>query len=861
MRQGARHPIWEVPHGDVHIWHEASYYARILTATERWICEQLGVMRIKKHACCCFPGARLCLLAVVAAIACDPLVLHAQSSCPDGSDPDTLGCAAQQSAPQRPANSPSTLSIEERPLNDTPSADRSNEASARESLPGGASYTESATRNAQRSLEPRPVAPEPPNEFQTFVAATSGQMLPIYGAKLFNARPALFGPIDHGPAPGELIIGPGDELRIRIWGQVNFSANLRVSREGEIYLPKVGAVHVAGMPFSAIPAHLRSVVERVYRNFELSVDLGDIHTIQIYVTGMAHQPGEYTVSALNTLVDAVFAVGGPSASGSMRHVELKRAGKVVADFDLYALLVSGDKSGDMQLQPADVLYIPVAGPQVALMGSVSEPAIYELRGEENIDQLLETAGGRTVIASGARIAVDRIEDRTRRRAFAVAADPAGLATPLAGGDIVRVDPILSDYRDAVTLRGAVANPGRFQWHPGMRLSELLPERDALLRRDYWWKRTRLGLPAPQLAVSAGSGNQSNGTGTPTGTAQLADSLSAASSSARPESLESPAAQTNWNQAVIERLDTATMTTRLIPFQLGKLVLEHDISQDLELQPGDVITIFAQQDIQLPIKEQTVYVELSGEFVHPGIYSVSPGETLRSVVTRAGGFTERAYLYGSNYTRKSTRALEQQQFNEYVDRLEHQMERNRLALANGAAGSAQPSSPLAGERTESIDRELISRIRQVRSAGRVVLKMNPGSNGLDALPDMRIEDGDELVVPFAPETIQVVGAVFNPHAFLYGNHARVDEYLHLAGGPTREADRRHMFVLRADGSVVGRDIGKSLFEGDLSKLHLYPGDAIVVPEKDVRPSGLNQLMLWTQFLSQLSLNSVEFSVLK
>jgi protein involved in polysaccharide export with SLBB domain len=831
-------------------------------------------MRIKRHACRFFPGARYCLIVVVAALASNPRFLHAQSPCADGSDPDTLGCAAQQASTQQSISSPSTPSVEERPLNDTPSADRSSEASAKGSLPGGASYTEGATRNGRRELEPRSVAPEPPNEFQTFVAATSGQMLPVYGARLFNTQPAFFGPIDHGPAPGELIIGPDDELRIRIWGQVNFSANLRVSREGEIYLPKVGAVHVAGMPFSAIPAHLRSVMERVYRNFELSVDLGDIHTIQIYVTGMAHQPGEYTISALNTLVDAVFAVGGPSASGSMRHVQLKRAGKVVTDFDLYALLVSGDKSGDMQLQPADVLYIPVAGPQVALMGSVSEPAIYEMRGEETIDQLLDTAGGRTVIASGARLSVDRIEDRARRRAFAVAADQAGLATLLAGGDIVRVDPIVSDYRDAVTLRGAVANPGRFQWHPGMRLSELMPERDALLRRDYWWKRTRLGLPAPQLAISPGSGNQSNGAanqtnlvsgsqieGVQSNVVSITDSTNTASASARPESLESPAAQTNWNQAVIERLDPATMTTQLLPFQLGKLVLEHDISQDLELRPGDVITIFAQQDIQLPIQEQTVYLELSGEFVHPGIYSVSARDTLRSVVARAGGLTERAYLYGSTYTRKSTRALEQQQLNEYVDRLDHQMQRNRLALANAGSASGQQSSPPSGQQIDSVDREMIARIRQVRSAGRIVLKMSPGSIGLDALPDMRIEDGDELVVPFAPETIQVVGAVFNPHAFLYGNHARVEEYLHLAGGPSREADRRHMFVLRADGSVVGRDMGKSLFEADLSKLRLYPGDAIVVPEKDVRPSGLNQLMLWTQFLSQLSLNAVEFSVLK
>ncbi len=294
-------------------------------------------------------------IVVAAAFAFFAPLLYGQASCADGSDPDALGCPAPQATASSSKESPSTLSVEERPQDGTPSADRSNEASSHGSLTGGASYSEGETRKGRRESGVRALPPEPPNEFQHFVAATTGRMLPIYGAKLFSTQPASFGPLDHGPAPGELIIGADDELRIRIWGQVNFSANLRVSREGEIYLPKVGAVHVAGMPFSAIPAHLRSVMERVYRNFELSVDLGEIHTIQIYVTGMAHRPGEYTVSALSTLVDAVFACGGPSAAGSMRHVQLKREGKNVTDFDLYALLMKGDRSGDVQLQPGDVL--------------------------------------------------------------------------------------------------------------------------------------------------------------------------------------------------------------------------------------------------------------------------------------------------------------------------------------------------------------------------------------------------------------------------------------------------------------------------------------------------------------------------
>ncbi len=389
---------------------------------------------------------------------------------------------------------------------------------------------------------------------------------PFTELSLFNTPPTSFGPLDHGPAPGDLVVGTNDELRIRIWGQVNFSANLRVSREGEIYLPKIGNVHVAGLPFSAIPGHLRNAMERVYRNFEISVDMGEIHSIQIYVTGLAHRPGEYTVSALSTLVDAVFASGGPSAAGSMRHVLLKRKGKVVTDFDLYALLVKGDKTGDVQLQPGDVLYIPAAGPQVALLGSVRQAGIYELRGKEPIEQLLDAAGGRTAIAYGSRLSVERIEDHARRHAFELAADAAGLATQLEDGDIVRIDPIVSTYRETITLRGSVANPGRFRWHEGMRLSELMPDRDALVTRGYWWRRTQLGLPAPELAPPAENEKEIE----------------------KPAAVVSPGAQTDWNYAVIERLNPVAMTTALIPFNLGKLVLDHDSSQDLELKPGEQV---------------------------------------------------------------------------------------------------------------------------------------------------------------------------------------------------------------------------------------------------------------------------------
>jgi protein involved in polysaccharide export with SLBB domain len=672
-------------------------------------------------------------------------------------------------------------------------------------------------------------------------------MLPIYGARFFAGQPASFGPLEQGPAPQDMVIGAGDELRIRIWGQINFSANLRVSREGEIYLPKAGAVHVAGLPFSAVAGHLRLALERVYRNFELSVDMGEIHSIQVYVTGQARQPGEYTVSALSTLVNAVFLSGGPSEAGSMRHVELKREGKVLTDFDLYALLVKGEKTGDMQLQTGDVLFIPSVGPQVALIGSVRLAAIYELRGQESIEELLNTSGGKTAIASGGRISVERIEDHAQRRAFELNSDAAGLATLLADGDIVRIDPIVSSYREAVTLRGSLANPGRFLWHQGMRLSDLLPDRDSLVARNYWWQRTQLGLPAPELTAPASNEAQKASYGAQK--EELPD---------KPDAVSTPSAQTDWNFAVIERLNPANMTTSLIPFNLGKLVLDHDASQDLELRPGDVITVFSQEDIHPPIDEQTTYVRLEGEFVHAGVYSVNPGETLRSLVARSGGLTTKAYLYGAAFNRKSTQALEQQSFNEYIDRLEHNLARNSVPSASTANSSAQVETQ-AG-RIMSVNHELIARLRLLQPTGRIVLNLRPHSTGVGELPETPLENGDVLYVPSMPATVQVIGAVLNQNAFLYRG-GRAGDYLHMAGGPNRDADRGQIFILRADGSVIGRRAGRSIFYSGFEKTRLYPGDSVIVPEKHIKPGPMSAFLAWSQMFSQYALGAASVSVLK
>ena len=797
--------------------------------------------------------------------------------------------------------------------------------------------------------------PEPLTEFQKFVASSTSQILPIFGADLFRYVPSTFAPLDLTPVPPDYVIGPGDELRIRVWGQVNFNADLRVDRSGEVYLPQVGNIHVAGLPFSGLDGQLRKSIGRVYRNFDLTANVGQIRAIQVYVAGRARRAGVYTVSSLSTLVDALFASGGPSVEGSMRHIQLKREGEVISDFDLYALLIRGDKSKDVKLLNGDVIFIPSVGPQVAVTGSVKTPGIYEMTTGDTIGSAVTDAGGPSTLAASARVSVQRIADHRDQQAIEVAMDTAGLATPLAGGDILRVLAIVPRFQKTVTLRGNTANPGHFAWHEGMHLSDLIPDRDSLLSRNYWWKRAQLGFPSPEFEpVPAFStmrqptnpvdiprrqfqppqlpyGQNAPGypsvplsqqqyppnqqgqypggqqqqpvqqypdqTGQqlydysnypysypgydqnylnsqpypnytyPQANQQMANS-SIAAQRAQLQTQNTPlqaertdvrisAPEIDWDYAVIERLDHDTLKTSLIPFDLGKLVMQHDQSQNLELQPGDVVSVFSQGDIHVPLAQQTKYVRLEGEFVHAGIYSVHPGEGLRDLVQRAGGLAANAYLFGSEFTRESTRVVQQARIDEYVQNLELQITRGTIQSVAAATSTAQDVT--AGTAAQASGRELIARLRQIRATGRIVLEFSTDATGQQTIPDIGLEDGDRFVVPPVPSTVNVVGSVYDENSFLYQKSRPSGAYLHLAGGPNRNADKKHSFIIRADGSVVSWSAANGLWGNTFEQLQMNPGDTIVVPEKGFNVSGLRQVIAWSQLFSQFALGAASLAV--
>jgi protein involved in polysaccharide export with SLBB domain len=786
-------------------------------------------------------------------------------------------------------------------------------------LPSGYADVEQFSRQAP--AQTAPLQPEPLTEFQKFVASGTGLILPVYSADLFRRIPSTFAPLDMAPVPPDYVIGPGDELRIRIWGQVSRQANVRVDRSGEIYLPDVGPVHVAGLQFGDLEAHLREAVGRVYHNFSLTVDLGQIRAIQVYVSGQARRPGVYTISSLSTLVDALFASGGPSVEGSTRAIELRRNGAIVTRFDLYDLLIRGDKTKDAKLLSGDVIYIPPVGPQAAVFGSVRNPAIYELLPQESLSGVLADAGGASAVVAEARISIERIDEHRDRHAMEVAYDASGLATALADGDVIRVYSIVPRYQKTVTLRGNIANPGRFAWHQGMRLSDLIPDKDSLLTRNYWWRRAQMGLPAPEFEPVPGFANmlqpadnqpitlQRPGVGSgQTGAAQdqyesqsannsqdqsasqnangsaqgqngqaqnqplsaqqragsssLAGTQTNSSSQSQTKGprtdVRLPAPDIDWDYAVIDRMNSETLKTELLAFDLGKLVLAHDAAQDLELEPGDVVSIFSQADIRVPVAEETKLVRLEGEFAHAGIYSVQPGETLRHLVERAGGLTSDAYLYGSQFTRESTRAIQQARIDEYVQSLSIAIQHGVISLAASSPASAQGQA--GGAPAQNSTQDLLASLRQIRATGRIVLAFHPDSSGGAGIPDIALEDGDRFIVPHLPATVNVVGAVYDQNSFLFKASSRTGTYLHQAGGPNRYADKRREFVIRADGEVVSRDMIKGPWGDEFDGLRIYPGDTIVVPEKILKPSVIQGFVNWSQMFSQFALGAAALDVI-
>jgi len=752
-----------------------------------------------------------------------------------------------------------------------------------------------------QSSIPRP----PETEFQQMVADSAGQVLPLFGQSLFLQPPSTFAPINQVQMPSDYVIGPGDELQIRISGQIDGDLRAIVDRSGQIEIPRVGQISVAGLRYSELEQRLKSEISRVFKNFNLTANLGRLRSIQIVVVGNARYPGTYTIGALSTLVNAIFASGGPSAQGSLRHIQVRRGAATVTDFDFYDLLIKGDPSKDVRLQSGDVLYIPTVGPQVAISGSVNTPAIYEMKTDSRLNDLMEIAGNLSTVADTSKLTVERFVEHKARTILEFPYDDQSRAFPLKDGDIVRVFSVVPQFQDTVTLRGSVSNPGRYPWKPGMRVRDLIPDAQALLTRRYWLDRAGIvngrSTEYPVQTDTAG-GNVSGSNSVKTGVQKsatngdpdsgaLSGAPGAANSSTFPdvlsgqdasggtslssrqrvqsnganpnvvksvaEGLRRYAPEINWDYAIIQRVNPVDLSSKLLWMSPRKAILEHDEASNLELEAGDIVTIFSQRDISVPQIQRSQYVIVEGEVVRPGVYKLENNETLHSVLERAGGLTPDAYVYGSELIRESARAEQQASLDTLARTMEVQIRQSATALATSGSVDSQQLAQL-----QASQEGIIGQLHSTRASGRVSLPVKPRDKNLSDFPNILLEDSDRLNIPHKPSTVSVVGNVYNAGSFIFDPHNTAGVYLALAGKGKPSSDMHHAFVLRANGVVVAATSVNGFFTGSkFERLRLYPGDQIIVPYKLPTGSFLRGLRDFTQISSQLALTGAAVAVIR
>jgi protein involved in polysaccharide export with SLBB domain len=600
----------------------------------------------------------------------------------------------------------------------------------------------------------------------------------------------------------------------------------------------------------------------------------------------------------------------------MRRIQLRREDALVGELDLYDILIKGDKSKDQLLRSGDVIFIPPVGPVAAMAGRVKTPAIYELKGDTTtLGDLVGYAGGSTTTAATHTLSLERLDQVRGRMVQELAWTAASLATPLKDGDVAQLRSVSQKYDNAVTLRGNVAFPTRTEWKKGLTVSDLIPDPSILIPESYWertasrafeskksyWERTaqrekeqkrreeraalrpaedetgagertstRLGegqmgsgergLQPPDEWKDEGKNEEKNegkkdwarplakpteGPNTP---AELRDRFKT--------DVEVLIDGVNWDYAVIERLDRARLEPQLIPFNLRKAVVDKDPAHNLALEPGDIVTVFSQKDILEPSEKRTYFVRIEGEVQAPGIYQVKPGETLRQLAERSGGLAANAYLFGAEFTRESLRKDQQSRLEDIARRAEKELESSanvRLARATNPEDAAATRIQLETQRGA------IARLRALRATGRMVLEIRPEATSLQDIPDVALEDGDRLYIPYRYSTVGVYGAVYNQTSFIYRPGKRLDDYLNQAGGPTRTADEGSTYVLRADGSVMSRR--QSGWLSGFGSSVLMPNDAIVVPEDYAPVSWVRELKDWSQIFYQFGLGVAAIRILK
>jgi polysaccharide biosynthesis/export protein len=694
-----------------------------------------------------------------------------------------------------------------------------------------------------------------------------------FGYDLFDRAPSTFAPMTNVPVPSDYIVGAGDELTVQLYGSQNRTLRLQVGRDGRISFPEIGPISVGGQRFNSVKESIEARVERQLIGVRASVSMGDTRSIRVFVLGEARRPGTYTISSLATITSALYAAGGVKPIGSMRKIELKRQGTLVRTLDLYDLLIRGDTTDDNKLEQGDVIFVPPVGSTASVAGEVRRPAIYEVKNESTVADLVNLAGGLTAQADPAQAMLARVDESQRRVVLRV--DLTGAAAkgePVRNGDVLRVSRLKPTLDAGVVLQGHVFTPGNYAYRQGMHLSDVIrsvddlqPNADLhylLIRRELPPDRRITVLSADLAAALKAPGSKADLVLLPRDQIMVFDLASGRDHIIQPvlDELRLQANQSRPTQVVHvdgrvkvpgeypleEGMTVAdlvraggglsdaayggkaeltryrveegeTRRTDLIEIDLAE-ALRGDPTANITLEPFDILSV---KEVSQWRSQESV--TLAGEVRFPGRYDIRRGETLHSVLARAGGLTPYAFPEGSVFTREELKKREQEQMDMLAGRMQTELAAMAVAgVASGAPGSNSGNVIAVGQ-------TLLGQLRSQKAVGRLVINLprmmreRPGSPD-----DVILRDGDQLIVPRFQQQVTVIGEVQSVTSHLYSPDLARDDYIALSGGITRRADKSKIYVVHANGSVVAATSGHRWFQTSDTAQKIKPGDTIVVP---------------------------------
>ena len=703
---------------------------------------------------------------------------------------------------------------------------------------------------------------------------TGEEALKPFGYDIFQQEASTYltlNPLSNVPVPSNYRVGPDDELNVQLYGHQNQSYQLVVGRNGQIDFPQLGPISVGGQLFSAVQSEIESRVDHQMIGVHASVTMAQTRSIQVFVMGDAFRPGVYTVSGLGTVTSALYAAGGISKTGSLRRVQLIRNGKVVDRIDLYNLLIHGSTRHDAALLQGDVVFVPTVGHTVSIDGEVQRPAVYEIKNETAPAQVVALAGGLRPNADLVDATVTRILPNGERVVLPLKLGPGGTAEGLRNGDYIHIPRLKPALDEAVTLQGNLYDPGVYAYRPGMRLTDILRSVSELKpNSDLHYVLIRRKLP-PDLHVVALSANLAEALAHPHSAANIRllprdeitvfnltanrdriiepilHALQAESTAEHPEQSVAIDGQVNVpgqyplepgmriadliraggglaNAAYTGGAELARYVvgpngvrhTRIYQINLAQ-ALAGNPRDNILLKPFDVLMV---EEVSQWGRQATVM--LRGQVRFPGTYTIRPGETLKSVIERAGGLTPWAFPQGAVFTRAELQRREQHE----MDLLAQRMRIELGVLALRASVTATGGAPGAAANTMIVAKSLLQELQTEHAVGRLVINLRKILRGPANSPyDVVLRNGDALYVPKFEQEVTVIGEVQDPTSHLYDPNLSRHAYIDLSGGLTSEADAKHIYVVRADGSVV---TGHGSFWFSRSGTEIRPGDTIVVP---------------------------------